>query len=259
MLREQRAEIVQSFLFHANVVAARAARKARVARLATGIRVADPRWSRAVVERLATRRADAIVCVSQSVAEFCQGRGFPAKKLVVIPNGIDVAKWRDAQPADLTQFGVPAGRRVFVYVGRLDKQKGLDRFFRAAWRCCGANCQITISCWSAKEAMQPWLRELGRDWAKAFPGRPPIHFAGWQANIPAIVAASDLLVLPSRWEGMPNVVLEAMAAGKPVIASRAEGVLELLGDAADQQTADLRCRCRIARKNGGDSREFSTR
>jgi len=62
-----------------------------------------------------------------------------------------------------------------------------------------------------------------------------VHFAGWQNDIPAILAASRLLVLPSRWEGMPNVILEAMASRLPVLASDVEGVRELLGPGADPQ------------------------
>jgi glycosyltransferase involved in cell wall biosynthesis len=65
-----------------------------------------------------------------------------------------------------------------------------------------------------------------------------VHFALWRADIPEILASSELLVLPSRWEGMPNVVLEAMAAGKPVVATAVEGVAEVLGErAADQIVA----------------------
>ena len=62
-----------------------------------------------------------------------------------------------------------------------------------------------------------------------------MHFLGFRPNIPEILAASDVLVLPSRWEGMPNVVLEAMAARKPVVAYDVEGVAEALGPAAAQQ------------------------
>jgi len=238
MLREQRAEMVHSFLFHANVVAARAAEAADVKRLVTGIRVADPRWPRATVERWATRRANTIVCVSHSVADFCRRRGFPAQRLVVIPNGIDIARWRNAQPADLTQFGVPAGRRAFVYVGRLDKQKGLDRFF-ASLPFLFIELPDHDLLLVGEGDHAPLLRKLTQDLAAESNSRPRIYFAGWRANIPEIIAASDLLVLPSRWEGMPNVILEAMAAGKPVFASPAEGVLELLGAAAEQQTANF--------------------
>jgi glycosyltransferase involved in cell wall biosynthesis len=66
--------------------------------------------------------------------------------------------------------------------------------------------------------------------AQGGPVADRIHFAGPRADIPELLQACTLLVLPSRWEGLPNVVLEAMAAGRPVVATAVEGTTELLQD-----------------------------
>src|SRR5262245_55645995 len=78
MLREQQPDIVQTFLFHANVVGSRAARLAGVPRVFTGMRVADPRWWRILLERAAAQSADRYICVSQNVSEFYRRQGFSA-------------------------------------------------------------------------------------------------------------------------------------------------------------------------------------
>ena len=234
MLAEQRTQIVQSFLFHANVLAARAAVHANVPHVCTGIRVADPRRTRTSVERWATGRADRHVCVSQSVAHFCRQRGFAAEKVVVIPNGIDVDRWKNARPSDLTQFGVPAGRRAIVYVGRLDPQKGLAQFFgelTQLFKHVPDHDLLMVGDGPEAAVLKQAAHSLGV--------ADRVHFAGWQADVPEIVSASDLLVLPSLWEGMPNVVLEAMAAGKPVVATRSEGVAELLGEGVAEQSVEI--------------------
>ncbi|MFN0020811.1 MAG: glycosyltransferase [Pirellulaceae bacterium] len=233
LFRQQQPQIVQSFLFHANVVATLAARRAKIPRIVTGIRVADPSRWRQRVERWLTPKVDKIVCVSQGVADFCRDKcRFPAEKLVVIPNGVDLSRFANVMPADLTQLGVPAGRRAIVYVGRLDRQKGLDwllvKVMPQVFRDLPQNDLLLVG--EGPERDELFRHALGGA------NTANVHFAGWQANVPQILAASDLLVLPSRWEGMPNVVLEAMAAGKPVVATQAEGVLELLGDAADLQS-----------------------
>ena len=232
--REQRMEIVQSFLFHANVVSARAAREAKVPHFLSGIRVADPRHWRLWLERFATAHADRFVCVSQSVAEYMRRRGWAADKLVVIPNGVHLAQWRDAAPADLTSLGVPAGREVLLYVGRLDAQKGLDRFFSAV--------PHLLSELPTFDLMLVGDGPLRVSLEKAVAARrltERVHFLGWRCDVPSILQASSLLILPSRWEGMPNVVLEAMAAGKPVVATQSEGTVELLGLGALEQTVQV--------------------
>jgi glycosyltransferase involved in cell wall biosynthesis len=243
MLQREQTQIVQSFLFHANIVGTRAAKAARVPHILTGIRVADPRWWRISLERAATSAADRHVCVSQSVSENCRRRGFDSQKLVVIPNGIDVNRWRNASPANLSDVGIPAGRRTILYVGRLDSQKGLDRFFHelpAIFRELPSHDLVLAGDGPQKAALIRVAQRYGIE------GR--VHFVGWQDNIPALVAACHLLVLPSRWEGMPNAILEGMAAGKPVIAMQAEGVVELLGLAALDQSVPV-----------GDWRSFRTR
>lgn len=234
LLAEQRADVVQAFLFHANVLAARASQQVGVPRLFTGIRVADPRRTRTSLERWTTSRADRIACVSQSVADFCRQRGFAAEKLVVIHNGIDVDRWKNAEPADLTRFGVPAGRRLIAYVGRLDRQKGLTEFFgvlNSFFKLAPDHDLLLVG--DGPEADR--LKSL----AQSLQIADRVQFTGWQADVPALVAAGDLLVLPSLWEGLPNAVLEAMAAGKPVVATRTEGVTELLGAAAESQTVAI--------------------
>jgi len=233
LLVEQRPQIVQTFLFHANVVGTAAARVFPDIHLVHGIRVADPSWWRQAVERRTTQRADKVVCVSRSVAEYCAARlRVPTDKLIVIPNGIDVKTYRDLQPADLHQFGLPPGRRAIVFVGRLHSQKGLDWFFSFVSRLfeyLPDHDLLLLGDGPERASLEALVRSLGL--------QQRVHWGGWSPHVPQILCASDLLVLPSRWEGMPNVLLEAMAAGLPVVSTRAEGVEELLGPLADEQCA----------------------
>jgi glycosyltransferase involved in cell wall biosynthesis len=233
----QRPHIVQTFLFHANLLGRIAARRAGVPCVVCGIRVAERRgrW-RLWADRWTSGWVDANVCVSQAVADFTRATGgLPAERLVVIPNGVDIAAFDQAGPADLAMLGLPAERRAVAFVGRLDEQKG------ARW---------------LVETASPWLARLPRHDLLVV-GRGPqraaleelarkhgisarVHFTGWRVDVPAVLKASDLFVLPSAWEGMPNVVLEAMAASRPVVASDVEGVRELLGPGADAQVVPRR-------------------
>jgi starch synthase (maltosyl-transferring) len=232
----QQPHIVQSFLFHANVVAALAARTAKVPHILLGIRVADPSWWRGRVERSRAHHASRVVCVSQAVADFCRERHqFPAGKLIVIPNGIDTAVVSSTPPADLTSLGVSPHRRALVFIGRLDHQKDPQWLLEIA--------QVALPKLPQHELLivgDGPLRKLLEASASRGGFGDRVHFLLWRSDALTILAASDLLLLTSRYEGMPNVILEAMALAKPVIASRTQGVAELLGPLADEQTAPWR-------------------
>ena len=232
LFRAQRPELVQTFLFHANFVGALAARRAGVPKVVWGIRVAERehRWHLRLA-RWTSGRVDRHVCVSQAVAEFSHIHGkLPRERLAVIPNGVDLKRFAQAPAADLTALGVPQGQSVLVFIGRLDAQKGLPWLLKAApylLERAPRHDLLIVGEGKQRDTLHKLCVRLNI--------AERVHFAGWRDDIPNILAASDLLVLPSRWEGMPNVLLEAMAAGKPVVATDAEGVSEILGPMACDQ------------------------
>lgn len=226
--------VVQSFLFHANVVSAMAPPRAARPAIVTGVRVADPARGRQRIEAWTSRRVDRVVCVSRSVADYCARQaGFPREKLTVIPNGIDVQAYptrRCPIPPEL----VGHGRRMLLFVGRLHPQKAVDWLLSLAPDLLARLPDHDLLL-VGQGPQQAELQQIVT--AAGLANR--VHFAGWRPDIPVLLAACDLLLLPSRWEGMPNIVLEAMASGRPVAATCADGVRELLGDQAEMQTADF--------------------
>jgi glycosyltransferase involved in cell wall biosynthesis len=228
-------DVVQSMLFHANVVSGLARRRTDRRALSLGFRVADPsRWRQWVEGRIA-REASHVVCVSQSVADYAARQmGLDRARLTVIPNGIDLQAYEGRRPADLTRFGLAQGRLAITCISRLAKQKGLDLLIRAAPQLLAAlPDHDLLLVGDGPDAGS--LRRLAAERGVAH----RVHFAGWQPAVPEILLASDVLVLPSRWEGMPNVLLEAMACGRPVVCSAAQGVTEVLGPLAEPQTAPV--------------------
>lgn len=228
-----RPALVQSFLFHANVVSAYAGKWSGV-KVVAGVRVADPSRVRQRAERWISPLVERFVCVSQSVADYCERSAkIPRAKLAVIPNGVDVAKFRDAPAADRAALGLPAERRFLIAVGRLDKQKGHDWLLPLLPRIFAERPEydlLLVGDGPLRASLQQQAKELGVEHR--------IHFLGWQANVPALLKLAELLLLPSRWEGMPNVLLEAMAAALPVVTTRVEGAEEILGSLAEQQMTE---------------------
>ncbi|MEM1225442.1 MAG: glycosyltransferase [Planctomycetota bacterium] len=226
-LRRGKADVVQSFLFHANVLTSIAGiGRSHVA----GVRVADPSRWRSLVERWALRSCPSIVCVSNAVAEFVRHRLVGSVDRVrVIHNGVDADRFAGASPAPWTDVGLPADAIVTLFVGRLHQQKGLD-------------CLEEQADSIAPSGSDRWLVLVGdgplkSHWQSLSDQKPNrnVRWLPWMEDISGVMAACRVLVLPSRYEGMPNVVLEAMAAGRPVVCSDVEGSQELVGNDARQR------------------------
>jgi glycosyltransferase involved in cell wall biosynthesis len=232
LLASQSPQLIQTFLFHANLLGRIAARRAGVKLVVCGVRVAEraSRWH-LWLDRLTQSWVDRYVCVSRQVAEFSRTHGgLPAGKLVVIPNGVDLDRFAARPPADLSALGIPAGRRIVTFIGRLEPQKGVEWLIETAgeWLARVPDCDLLLA---GIGPLDGRLRAACRTAGIAH----RVHFAGWRSDVPELLAASEFLILPSAWEGMPNVVLEAMAAGRPVVATDVEGVRELLGPLAERQ------------------------
>jgi glycosyltransferase involved in cell wall biosynthesis len=234
-LDRQRPAIVQSFLFHANVVASLAAKPWPALRVVHGLRVADPRAWRHWVERVAATRADKVVCVSDAVARFARARSrIATAKIVTIANGVD-CDFVDAQPVTpLESLGLASERRAIAALGRLDPQKGFDWLLDAAANFLPQLPQhdlIIVGDGPERAALAAQTQQLGI--------ADRVYMPGWRKDAIGILKASDLFVMTSRWEGMPNALLEAMACSLPVVATRVEGVEEVVAEFPDRQLASL--------------------
>lgn len=225
-LKNFRPTLMQSYLFHANLVGRLAAWWAKVPHVICGIRVAErrsriPLW----LDRLTQCFVDDNVCVSRAVAEFSiHNARLKASKVSVIANGVDYQRFASSTAVDRASLGLTVAPLV-LFVGRLDPQKApfvlLEAFKRLIAR--HADWQLLfVGEGPLKLEMTEWVAEHRLN--------SSIHFAGWRPDVPELLKTADVLVLPSLWEGMPNIVLESMASGLPVVVSRVEGTEELIQD-----------------------------
>ena len=225
-LKEFRPAILQTFLFHANIIGRLAGWWVGVPVILSGLRVAErAKGWHLWMDRWTNRLVRLSVCVSEGVRQFAATQGGLAEsKLRVIPNGVDAERFANATPADLTPLGIPAGAWTLVAVGRLTPQKGHADLIQAVAQQLRETPQMHLLIVGEGPEREP-LTGLAASLGIA----GQVHLPGWQTDVPGILKSCQTFVLPSHWEGMPNVLLEAMAAGLPVIATDVEGVRDLLG------------------------------
>ena len=188
------------------------------------------RWLFKAVERRLSKLAHRIIAVSEDEAETmrCAGVVSP-EKVRVVPNCIDV------EPYELTAPVVPdgsgAGKTRVLVCGLLNSAKGQD-------------LAISALRGSGREGLELWLAGDGAERdallseAAALGVLEQVLFLGHRDDVPGLMKAADLLLLPSRWEGMPYVVLEAAAAGLPIVGTPVDGAREFLAGELRGWTAE---------------------
>jgi glycosyltransferase involved in cell wall biosynthesis len=177
--------------------------------------------------RLATT-ADALVAVSESVKQDLVALGIaPAGRIRVIPVGLDLAHLAEGLPRGRlrTEAGIPQGAPFVGMVGRLVPIKDVPTFLRAARIVAEALPEARFALVGDGEerpALEALCRELGLD-GKA-------TFFGWRRDLAAVYGDLDVVVNASRNEGTPVALIEALAAAKPVVATRVGGTPDVLGE-----------------------------
>ncbi len=187
-------------------------------------------WTRATrsirfyefLDSLVLRSARRIVGVSDAITEALAKSGVPEAKLATVYNGTDLQRFNSRSPSLRNELGL--GNRLLIgTVGRLEAQKGIEYFIRAAGEVLAEfpDAQfVVIGEGSLRSQLRERIRDLNLD--------SNVHLLGERMDMAGVYASLDLFVLASIDEGMPMTILEALAAGRTVIATRVGAVGKLV-------------------------------
>ncbi len=232
-MRRMGPDVVNPHLFRSTAVAAPLARATGRARVVETYHGREA-WrqgtlrGRFVADRLVARLVTRVIAVSRGAADFLiHGKGYPERKVLVIPNGRDLTRFTPGAHRDAVRAELALGQDTPVVgvVGRLETQKG-HVYLLDAWT------EVIRARPDARLLVvgEGSLRgELARQ-ARGAHIDESVIFMGFRSDIPRILDATDVLALPSLHEGMPLTVIEAAAAGRPVVATAVDGTPEVVRD-----------------------------
>ena len=182
------------------------------------------------IDQLCLPRYEKVICVSDDLLETCLNAGVLPKNVVLLENGIDGVEYARKQtvPEAKAKLGLPTAGFVIGGVGRLAAEKGFDVLIRAvhSLHSGGLDVRLLIVGEGGERAnLERLASELGI--------RERVLLPGWQADVRGTFEAMDVFALSSHREGLPNVLLEAMALEVPVVSTRVNGVPRLIRDGRD--------------------------
>ncbi|MCC7423957.1 MAG: glycosyltransferase [Planctomycetaceae bacterium] len=182
------------------------------------------------VDRWCLRRYERVICVSPDLVEECLKGGVPRDRVQLIENAIDVPNYERTQSKEAArrQFGIAPEQALIVAVGRLSPEKNFRMLIQSAARLIseGRNIAVAIAGeGSQREELQALIASTG------YADR--IRLVGFLSDPRPLYEAADVYALSSDREGLPNVLLEAMAYSLPVVSTAVAGVPRLIQDGAN--------------------------
>lgn len=221
-----RPDLVHTWIFAANAYGRAAARAAGVRHLIASERCVD-QWKAGyqfAIDRRLMRYTDRVVVNTSATRDFCVEHGLPAERFEVIPNGIPPARpSRFTRSELLAELGLPEDALLVGTVGRLWPQKGIKDLI---WAFVITNTitpgakLLVIGDGPQRSLLEQFVRDLKAE--------EYVLMLGHRDDVPDLMPHLDVYWAGSEYEGMPNAVMEAMAAGVPVVASDIPGHRDLV-------------------------------
>ena len=194
----------------------------------------DDKWERdpamLSLERRLVASTDAMIAVSESVRRHVADNiGVDEQRIDVIPNGVDASAFTGVDRSDARRaLLLDATRPVVGLIGRITEQKGQEDFVEAALAIAVERPEpLFVMVGFAEDAE---LQQRLRQKIAVFGLSDRIRFLGNRDDMASVYAALDLVVAPSRWEGFGMMLIEAMAAGRPIVATRVGAIPEIVRD-----------------------------